>query len=128
MPDPMTTVQWGSWVEVNPRTASELGLSHGDWVEVQSTVSRIELPVFIFPAIRPDVVGIPCGRGSEAGGRYARGRGVNPMVIVADEVDDASDVVAKGATRVRLKKISSKGRLITAGHPGGSYRGDLIGT
>jgi hypothetical protein len=27
MPDPMTTVMWGSWVEINPRDGSQAGHS-----------------------------------------------------------------------------------------------------
>ncbi|HBT82256.1 MAG TPA: hypothetical protein DEB35_02085, partial [Desulfuromonas sp.] len=34
LPDPMTTVVWDSWVEINPATAAGLGIGHGDLVEV----------------------------------------------------------------------------------------------
>ena len=34
---------------------------------------------------------------------------------------------AWNATRVRLTRISKKGELVTAEHPQGSYRSDLIG-
>jgi len=126
-PDPMTTVQWGSWVEVNPVTAAQLGVRHGDWVKVESSVTGIELPVVIFPGIRPDVVAIPRGQGAEAGGRYSKGRGVNPMMLVSMERGRESDLPAWGATRVRLKKVPSGGVLVTSGDPSGSYRGELIG-
>ncbi len=126
-PDPMTTVQWNSWVEVNPGTAAQLGLVHGDWVEVESPVASIALPVVVFPAIRPDVVAIPKGQGGERGDRYSRGRGANPMVLVSTETDPENDLPAWGATRVRLQKVPSRGSLITSGDPSGSYRGELIG-
>ena len=28
LPDPMSTVVWDSWVEINPKTAASLGISH----------------------------------------------------------------------------------------------------
>jgi hypothetical protein len=33
---------------------------------------------------------------------------------------------AWNATRVRITRISDKGELVTAGHPQGSYRSELI--
>src|SRR5512139_3894981 len=36
LPDPMTTVVWDSWVEINPKTAADLGINFGDLVEVTS--------------------------------------------------------------------------------------------
>jgi anaerobic selenocysteine-containing dehydrogenase len=36
LPDPMTTVAWQTWIEVNPHTAAELGLHDGDVVRVES--------------------------------------------------------------------------------------------
>jgi anaerobic selenocysteine-containing dehydrogenase len=81
LPDPMTSVMWDSWIEINPKTASELGLSEGDLVEVQSELGTLRAPAVIYPAIRPDVIAMPCGQGHGAYGRYAAGRGANPLSL-----------------------------------------------
>ena len=77
-PDPTTTVMWNSWVEINPKTAEELGLSNDDVVLITSPAGALEASVYIYPAIRPDTIAIPFGQGHTALGRYAEGRGVNP--------------------------------------------------
>jgi len=127
LPDPMTTVVWDSWVEINPRTAAELGISLGDLVEVASPQGSLRLPAIIYPGIRPDMVAIPMGQGHRGGGRYAKGRRVNPLTLLATTIDETGPQPFWNATRVRLTRISEKGELVTAGHPQGSYRSDLVG-
>lgn len=115
LPDPMTSVVYGSWVEMNPATARALGLADGDLVEVESTEGRIAAPVATFPAIMPDVVAMPIGQGHSAYGRYARNRGANPIEILAPRVDPASGDLAWAATRVRLNPTGRKAKLIRTG-------------
>jgi anaerobic selenocysteine-containing dehydrogenase len=126
LPDPMTTVVWDSWVEINPRTAAELGISFGDLVEVMSPQGSLRVPAVIYPGIRPDMVAIPLGQGHKDRGRYAKGRGANPLLLLAMTTEGPSPQPAWDATRVRVKRISDKGELVTAGNPEGSYRSDLI--
>lgn len=127
LPDPMTTVTWDAWVEINPETARERGIAFGDLVEVLSPTGKIELPAVLTPGIRPDVVAIPIGQGHQGGGRYAAGRGANPLHLLADLRADRDDLPAWGGTRVRLRRLSANGGLVTAGHPEGSYRRDILG-
>lgn len=125
-PDPMTTAVWGTWLEINPKTAGSLGITHGDLVEVESPAGSIRVPVVIYPAIRSEVMAMPLGQGHRNFGRYAAGRGANPLDLLETVVDKENRLPALGATRVRIKRISKKGGLITAGHPDGSYRGELL--
>jgi menaquinone reductase, molybdopterin-binding-like subunit len=127
LPDPMTTAVWDSWVEINPKTAAALGIGFGDLVEVSSPQGSLRLPAVIYPGIRPDLVAIPMGQGQQGGGRYAKGRGVNPLALLAMNIDQGEPTAAWNATRVRVARISENGGLVTAGHPQGSYRSDLIG-
>ncbi len=120
------TVVWDSWVEINPRTAAELGISFGDLVEVTSPQGVLRLPAVIYPGIRPDVVAIPLGQGHRGGGRYAKDRGANPLALLALTFEGSKPRPAWHATRVRVSRISEKGELVTAGHPPGSYRSELI--
>jgi len=126
LPDPMTTVVWDSWVELNPKTAAELGISFGDLVEVTSPQGSVRVPAVIYPGIRPDMAAIPLGQGHRDRGRYAKGRGANPLALVTMIMEGTKPQPAWNATRVRIKRISDKGELVTAGHPQGSYRSELI--
>lgn len=126
LPDPMTTVVWGSWVEINPQTAAALGIAQGDLVSVTSPQGEVLLPAVLYPAIRPDLVAIPLGQGERAGGRYAQGRGINPLALLAPSMNHPTAGPWQ-ATRVQVALAPGKTELVTAGHPEGSYRSDLIG-
>ncbi len=126
LPDPMTTVVWDSWIEINPKSAEELGINFGDLVEVTSSQSSLRMPAVIFPGIRPDIVAIPLGQGHRDMGRYAKGRGANPLHLLAMTSGGAKPLPAWNGTRVKVTRISDKGELVTAGHPQGSYRSELI--
>jgi anaerobic selenocysteine-containing dehydrogenase len=115
LPDPMTAVSWGSWVEINPQTAAKLGINQGDLVAVESPYGRIEAPAVLYPAIRPDVVAMPAGQGHERYGRYATGRGANPLKILAPLTEAQTGALAWAATRVRISKAEGQARLVTFG-------------
>lgn len=106
LPDPMTSVMWGSWVEINPRTAASLGVEDGDLLEISSPQATLRAPAIVYPAIRPDVIAIPCGQGHTAYGRYAKGRGAN----VAQLRPAAADTI-----RVKVSKITGEASLIRFG-------------
>jgi anaerobic selenocysteine-containing dehydrogenase len=111
-PDPMTTAQWGTWVELNPETARSLGVSNNDVVQVESPHGVLEMPVVVFPGIRPDVVAMPVGQGHQDYGRFARpSSSSNPLALVAPVTDPDSGALAWGATRVRLTPTGKKRKL-----------------
>jgi anaerobic selenocysteine-containing dehydrogenase len=111
-PDPMTTAQWGTWVELNPETARSLGVSNNDVVQVESPHGVLEIPVVVFPGIRPDVVAMPVGQGHQDYGRFARpSSSSNPLALVAPVTDPDSGALAWGATRVRLTPTGKKRKL-----------------
>jgi len=88
--------------------------------------TALRLPAVIYPAIRPDLVAIPMGQGHHGMGRYATGRGVNPLALLATNIEGKGPQPAWCATRVRLTRISAKGELVTAGNTQGSFRSELI--
>jgi anaerobic selenocysteine-containing dehydrogenase len=113
MPDPLTSVMWSSWIEINPNTAANLGVGEGDVVEIASTQGSIRSSVVITPGIAPDVVAMPAGQGHRFFTRYASGRGANPMEIVAPLTEPATGALAWAATRVRVSRVGPPdGRLI----------------
>ncbi|OIO84007.1 MAG: hypothetical protein CO094_10815 [Anaerolineae bacterium CG_4_9_14_3_um_filter_57_17] len=110
IPDPMTTVMWNSWLEMNPVTADELGLLDDDVVQVISPFGMLEVSVYRYPAIRPDTVAIPFGQGHTAYGRYAEGRGVNPADLLGGDFNSAGDLAFSGL-KVQIKKTDKKQTL-----------------
>ncbi|MCZ6803948.1 MAG: molybdopterin-dependent oxidoreductase [Proteobacteria bacterium] len=112
MPDPMTSIVYGSWVELNPATAKKMDIVEGDVLEIQSTAGSIQAPAFIFPAIRPDVVAMPIGQGHTDYGRYAKDRGTNPLQILAPQIDDKSSALAWSSTRIKLTKTGKHINII----------------
>jgi anaerobic selenocysteine-containing dehydrogenase len=112
LPDPMTSVVYGSWAELNPATAAELGIREGDVLEVESPVGSVRVPALVFPAIRPGVIAMPIGQGHAAYGRYAKDRGVNPVHIVAMLMDEQTGDLAWAATRVKIKVTGEQLQII----------------
>lgn len=110
-PDPMTTACWNTWVEVNPATAEELGLENDDLVRLVSPSAVLEAPVVLNPGLRPDVIAAPLGQGHRDYGRFAAGRGSQPMALVAPPPDGGAGSLLWGATRVRLEPTGRRGHL-----------------
>jgi menaquinone reductase, molybdopterin-binding-like subunit len=112
LPDPLTSVVYASWVELNPQTAADMGVSEGDIIEVASPAGTIRAPAFLYPGIRPDVVAMPFGQGHAEYGRYAKDRGANPVEILGQHTDEDSGALAWAATRVKLRNTGDQVKLI----------------
>jgi len=115
MPDPMTTVMWGSWVEINPETAHTMEIHEGDVLTIRSAHGLIELPAFLYPGLRPDVIAIPAGQGHTQFGRYAQNRGENPLRISQSVVDTTTGAVLQTGVRVGITKTGRNVRLVRFG-------------
>ena len=115
LPDPLTSVVYGSWAELNPVTAAELEIVEGDVLDIQTPAGSVLVPALIFPAISPGVVAIPIGQGHSAYGRYAKDRGVNPLSIVALQTDTRSGDLAWAATRASVRKTGERQRIVKTG-------------
>ncbi len=107
LPDPTTTVMWNTWVEINPVTAEEMGLVDDDLVTITSEAGVLELPIYRYPAIRPDTIAIPFGQGHTAYGRYAEGRGANPADLIGQHFNEAGDLAFAGM-KVKIEKTGKK--------------------
>ncbi|MFQ5736757.1 MAG: molybdopterin-dependent oxidoreductase [Thermodesulfobacteriota bacterium] len=110
--DPMTSVVWGSWVEINPATARKLDIKEGDMVAIESPQGRIEAPAYLYPGIRPDTVAVPIGQGHRTYGRYAKKRGANPIEILPAAEDAGSGAYALNSTRVKLSRGLSRVKMV----------------
>ena len=117
MPDPISTAVWRNWVEVNPKTAEGLGLAEGDGVTVTSPAGKITAHVAFNPGIAPDVAAMPLGQGHTRYGKYANGRGENPITLLP-----AGETFALQGTRVVLAKTKLSTALARTAHPEGQWK------
>ncbi|MFZ2224591.1 MAG: molybdopterin-dependent oxidoreductase [Candidatus Deferrimicrobium sp.] len=117
MPDPISTAVWRNWVEVNPKTAAGLGLAEGDGVTVSSPTGKITAHVAFNPGIAPDVAAMPLGQGHTRYGKYASGRGENPITLLP-----AGETYTLQATRVALAKTKLSTTLARTAHPEGQWK------
>jgi molybdopterin-containing oxidoreductase family iron-sulfur binding subunit len=94
IPDPVTKAVWSSWAELHPDTAISLAADEGQLVTVESPHGKLDVPVVLNANLRPGVIAIPIGQGHTQYGRYAAGRGVNPIALI-----DPTPEVLSGGTR-----------------------------
>jgi anaerobic selenocysteine-containing dehydrogenase len=108
LPDPASSFMWGLPVEIDPHTASRLSVETGDWVRVESPEGSLEAQAYVHPAAIPGVVSMATGEGHSNYGRYASRRGANPLSIVAPTWEESTQVLAFGATRVRITRLDRR--------------------
>jgi anaerobic selenocysteine-containing dehydrogenase len=118
-PDPMTTVSWQTWIEVNPHTAEEMGLEADDVVRVISSEGEVTAIVYVYPGIEEGVVAMPIGQGHEHYGRFAQDRGSNPVRLLVPAVDEETGALAWGATQVRIEPTGERRQLALLESPAG---------
>ena len=107
LPDVLTTAMWSSWVEINPKTGERLGIQQGDLVEIASQQGSVRAPAVLSPGIAPDLVAMPVGQGHDNFGRFANGRGANPLSILAPLAEHETGSLAWAATRVKIARVGS---------------------
>jgi len=110
-PDPMVTGSWGTWVELNPETAAKLGVQNDDLVKIIAPHGEIVAIVYLFPAIRPDVVAVPLGQGHSASGRYAANVGANIIGLLPAATDESGNWVW-GSTRVKIEVLTGQRQVL----------------
>jgi anaerobic selenocysteine-containing dehydrogenase len=104
LPDTLTTVMWSGWAELATRDAERLGIATGDRVAIASAAGRIEVPAVLRPEARPGTVALPLGPGHRDYGRYARGRGDNPLDLIGADSVDGTTAPALCGTPVTVQR------------------------
>jgi anaerobic selenocysteine-containing dehydrogenase len=104
LPDVLTSAMWCSWVEINPKTAEQHGIKPGDLVEIASPQGSVRAGAVLSPGIAPDMVAMPVGQGHENFGRFASGRGTNPLGLLAPLAEHTTGSLAWAATRVKITR------------------------
>ena len=116
LPDPISKFTWSSWLEISPTSAQRLGLDTGHIVKLRTADGESpELPVFVHPGTRDDVVAVQLGQGHTGHGRYAQERGINPIRLLQPEAEAASGGLVWIQAKVGVEKVGGWKRPPQAG-------------
>jgi anaerobic selenocysteine-containing dehydrogenase/Fe-S-cluster-containing dehydrogenase component len=113
LPDALTEFVWDSWLDIHPDDARRLAVKAGDLLQVESPHGRMELPAHLSRGVRPGTVAVPLGQGHTTFGRYAEGRGANPIPLLSPEPEAFSAGLPWIATRVRVTPTGRRHPLVT---------------
>jgi len=113
LPDPVSKITWHSWLEMHPDAAEARGLREGDIVTVASPYGQLDVPVWIYPGLRPDTVALAMGAGHTDFGRWANGNGVHAMQLLPAEAEQPSGAFVTLATKVSVTPTGEHRRLAT---------------
>jgi len=122
LPEVLTSAMWSSWVEINTKTGEKLGIGQGDLVEIASQAGSLRVPAVLSPGIAPELLAMPVGQGHENFGRFASGKGVNPLSILASVVEPSTGSLAWAATRVKLARVGGPEQAALVLYAGGMSR------
>jgi anaerobic selenocysteine-containing dehydrogenase len=93
------------FVEVNPETASDYGLSEGKRAMLETPKGKAKVFVHLSHGIRPGVVAIPKGLGHQGYDDYLAGKGVNANSLMGVVEDPVSGLCATWGIRAKLTRV-----------------------
>ena len=93
------------FVDINTKTAANLGLKEGDRVTLQTERGSLEVRVHVSGNARPDVIFIPTGLGHSGFDSYIKGKGVNANAILVAQQDKTTGLASWWGTRVKIYKV-----------------------
>ena len=127
-PDPVTSITWQTWIELNDTTANIYGIREGDIVRIESSRGSIRAVAYPNPATPPWVVGVPFGGGRIHGSPYATDRPASESSNVIDIIEPTRvagpESLAWSGTRVR---ISRTGESVNVSKLEGNVRSVEVG-
>jgi anaerobic selenocysteine-containing dehydrogenase len=92
-------------VEVNPRTAGDLGLCEGACAELTTPKGKGRVLVHLSEGIMPGLIGIPKGLGHKAYDDYLAGKGVDVNSLMGVSEDPVSGLCATWGVRAKLTRV-----------------------
>jgi molybdopterin-containing oxidoreductase family iron-sulfur binding subunit len=105
VPDPLTCVAWQTPALVHPDTLQGLGISHEDVIRLETEWGAAEAIAYETEGVHPRAVVLPMGQGHSGGGRYADGKGQNPLALLPPTGPGA------GGAPVTVRKVNRAGVL-----------------
>ena len=117
LPDPMTQITWGGWIEINPETAAKLEIKKDDLITLKSAHGTWQAPAYPYLGIPPDVLAMPLGQGHSAFGQFADSRSDNPAQGISPQIDPSSGGIVWATSGVTVQKA---GRSLALANTDGS--------
>ena len=111
-PDPLTTMTWLTWVEMNAEQARAMGIRRGDVLRIQTIAGSADVPVYPAPTIGPGLIAVPEGQGRNFSGRWNEGRGANVRALLPN-LTSAAGGLAFAAARARVSRLDRTARMPT---------------
>ncbi len=126
MVEPINSLSWGFWVEINTKKATELGIKQGDILTVTSQYGSIEAAASLYPGIGPETLAMPFGYGHVSFGKTPSGRGANVMALIGDQpVGKTGDLAWRGV-KVKIEKTGRRKDMVREGDPKGEFEGEVF--
>ncbi len=92
-------------IQVNPKTALELGLKEGSYAVLTTAVGEAQVKVTLYEGIMPNVIAMPSGLGHTAYDDYmGNGKGVNINQVLGTVEDPVTGLNAAWGIRAKLTK------------------------
>ncbi len=107
IPDPVTKMTWENTVSLSPKTAEALNVKDGDFVNLKNSNAAIELPVYVQPGLRSDIIVTNMGYG-RVGGRITDEIGGSAQSFL-NTIDRIVTHVASG---VKITPVVGKSRAL----------------
>ena len=104
LPDPMTQITWGGWIEINPETAAKLEIKKDDLITLKSAHGTWQAPAYPYLGIPPGVLAMPLGQGHSAFGQFANSHSDNPVQGISPQVDPSSGGIVWATSDVTIQK------------------------
>ncbi len=92
LPDPVTQITWGNWVEIHHETATRMGIEKGDLLYLKSSHGSIVVPAFPYEGVHRGLLAMPMGQGHTAYGLFADGQPGNPAELLSPDPDGSGGV------------------------------------
>lgn len=96
---------WREQVDINPKTAHELELHEGDWVEITTPAGNARLSVRLATGVEPNMIGLPLGHGTWPPTADTIGK-TGGYGLIANISDPMAGVLSLQETRAAIRKVS----------------------
>jgi molybdopterin-containing oxidoreductase family iron-sulfur binding subunit len=106
VPERMSTIAWGSWIDISPAKARQMQVTAGDVLEIANKTGRVKAPARVTDEVADNVVALAFGQGHTALGEVAAGVGVNAFELRAGSTGDSL------FGTVELRRTGEHSRLI----------------
>jgi Fe-S-cluster-containing dehydrogenase component/anaerobic selenocysteine-containing dehydrogenase len=83
IPQRMSTLTWGSSIDISPATARRLAIAAGERIEVSNDFGSVEAPARVTGDVADNVAALAFGQGHTSLGEVADNRGVNAFRLLA---------------------------------------------